>query len=288
MTSRRDAREQTRLWIGTSGWSYDHWRNLFYPEALPKKDWFAFFARHFRTVELNATFYRLFPETTFEKWASQAPEGFLYATKCWRVITHRKRLKNVRDEVNRCLARAAILGEHLGPLLVQLPPGLHRDDELLRQFLDLLNTARTALKPSLRIALEFRHASWFADETCALLTDANVALCLADMPGLDFPGVVTGDFVYVRFHGRPRRYRSSYGEKALREWRDRIRGLLNDGYDVYAYFNNDFDAHAVNDARRLAGMLAGWGFTAEACDPTAGGMLQRVRSLTSKPSEEKK
>jgi uncharacterized protein YecE (DUF72 family) len=241
--------------IGTSGWSYEHWQDSFYPRDLPKKDRFAYYTEHMPTVELNATFYHLFPEKTFQGWADKAPKGFIYAVKMWRRITHYKRLKQVDDDMLTFLTRAMLLDDHLGPVLIQLPPGLHRDDDLLKRFLSSLSEIQKSLHKKLRAAIEFRHASWFDEEVYRILENANAGLCLADMPKVQNPRRVTSDFSYVRFHGRPHLYQSLYSEEELAEWGGWLGEQLDAGRDAFVYFNNDFNAHAVLNARQLRDML---------------------------------
>lgn len=253
--AREHARRSGCSYVGTSGWSYDHWQGRFYPADLAKKSRFAFFAGQFKTVELNATFYRLFQESTFRKWADQAPDGFLYAVKLWRWITHRRRLVDTGDDLTTFLARAALLRDRLGPVLVQLPPGLHRDDALLSAFLADFAGAQEHLGKPIRVAFEFRHRSWFAEEVFDLLREAHAAFCIADMPKLAFPCRVTADFVYLRFHGAPDIYRSAYDEQTLARWAETLSAELRNGRDVFAYFNNDIDAHAVHNARQLRTLL---------------------------------
>lgn len=245
-----------RALVGTSGWSYDNWRERFYPADLPKKRWFEYFAQHFATVELNATFYRLFPATTFGRWSENAPPGFVYATKLWRVVTHRKRLVEVQEELEVFLERASELGATQGPLLVQLPPNLRRDDDRLAAFLDVLADARAQRRGELRVTMEFRHASWNDPAVFERLGAADVGLCLVDTLHLQFPQVVTTDFTYVRFHGREESYATLYSREQLRPWAAWVRRELAAGHDVYAYFNNDYNAHAVQNARDLVALLA--------------------------------
>lgn len=244
-----------KAYIGTSGWSYGDWAGRFYPAEVRKKDWFGYFARHFSTVELNATFYRLFPESTFEGWGNKAPKGFTYAVKMWRQVTHRKRLKNAGDQTQGVLERAALLGRHLGPVLVQLPPGLHRDDERLADYIEVLKEARRKIGKRFQFVVEFRHKSWLEDAVFSLLNRNHIALCLPDGLVSDVPKISTSYFTYVRFHGREDTYRTLYTESMLAEWARWMREQLADGIDVYAYFNNDYHAHAIQNARQLRKML---------------------------------
>ncbi len=242
--------------VGTSGWSYDHWKGCFYPDGLAKARWFEFFAGEFPTVELNATYYRLFPERTFASWEAKAPPGFVYAVKMWKRVTHDRRLREVEEPIADVLARAACLGDHLGPVLIQLPPSLRRDDALLDAFLELLVRVGDRSTGGLRATIEFRHESWFHEATCKRLWDAGVALCLFDSPRLDCPWTATADFVYVRFHGRPDLFASLYTHSMLQPWARWLGQQRDEGLDVYAYFNNDAHGHAITNARQLAEMLA--------------------------------
>jgi uncharacterized protein YecE (DUF72 family) len=247
--------KQGRALVGTSGYQYDHWRGLFYPEGLAKRNWFEHYLRHFSSVEVNATFYHLFKETTFEKWRSQAPEGFVYVLKLWRWITHRKRLHEAGEDILTFLSRALLLEDRLGAVLVQLPPGLHRHDERLQVFFDDWHRAERALKRPVRTALEFRHTSWFVPEVYAILRKHGAALCVADMPAINGYREVTADFIYLRLHGKPSLYYTLYSEEELGDWARWVRPFMLKGTDVYAYFDNDGDAHAVQNALQLKGML---------------------------------
>ena len=234
--------------IGTSGFSYRHWTGVFYPEDLPQKRWLEFYAELFDTVELNVTFYRLPTEAAFRAWAERVPAGFLYAVKLSRYITHLKRLHDARESLDLFLSRTRLLGEHLGVILVQLPPGLHRNVPLLDQFLD-------ACDPTVRWAVEFRHASWLHDETYDALSRHRAALCIHDLLP-DHPRIVTADFTYARFHGVDQRYGGSYSEEGLRGWAKQMRAWRENGLDVFAYFNNDVQGYAVQNARTMREMLS--------------------------------
>jgi uncharacterized protein YecE (DUF72 family) len=237
----RAAAGAARLRVGTSGWQYRHWRGVLYPEHLPVRRWLEHYAARFDTVEINNTFYHLPAAATFDAWRARAPRGFCYALKLSRYATHVRRLREPRAPVTRFLARAARLGRHLGPILVQLPPRWGVDPARLAGFLRVAPRAR-------RWALEFRDPSWLCAPVYELLRAHGAALCVHDLiPG--HPREVTADFVYLRFHGTA--YGGSYSPQALAAWARRIRAYLERGLDVYAYFNNDRDGWAVVNARAL-------------------------------------
>jgi uncharacterized protein YecE (DUF72 family) len=232
--------------IGTSGWHYNHWMRRFYPEDLPKSKWLQYYARQFDTVEINNTFYQLPKEVSIKRWRELAPKGFLYTVKANRYITHIKRLKDTSEELNRFFERIDLLKEKLGPILYQLPPSMHKDLDLLEAFIKLLTEKCPAV-------FEFRHESWYSEDTYALLNKYNAAFCTHDLPGKQSPRIVAGDIVYVRFHGTTGRYSGNYSKSALREWADWIKDNLKGIRAVYAYFNNDY---AINNAKTLRELLS--------------------------------
>jgi uncharacterized protein YecE (DUF72 family) len=236
--------------IGTSGWHYNHWQKRFYPGGLPKNKWLLHYAQTFDSVEINNTFYQLPKPATIERWYTQASEDFRYAVKANRYITHIKKLRNPVDEIQRFLTSVEVLKEKLGPILFQLPPGLHQDIGLLGDFLKLLPGQNQKV-------FEFRHKSWYEEGTFELLKEFNTAFCIHDMPGAQTPKVLTADFVYIRFHGQTERYSSSYSDRALREWAEWIQDNAGKIKAVYAYFNNDAEANAVKNAKRLKKLLVG-------------------------------
>lgn len=238
-----------RVFIGTSGYAYPHWRGPFYPERLPQREWLGFYADHFETVELNNPFYRLPKAKTFRSWRAAVPKGFVFSVKASRYITHVKKLAAPAQPLRLLLGRARALGPALGPLLFQLPPGWGPNLERLDRFLETLSRQR--MVPALRAVVEVRHPGWTEREVFTRLEKAGVALCLADWPGLPVSAPLTADFVYLRRHGAGIRYGGSYPEATLREDARLVRGWLREGRDVYVYFNNDEAAFAVRDARRL-------------------------------------
>ena len=233
-----------KYYIGTSGWVYPHWREVFYPPKLAQSKWLEFYTRHFSTVELNTSFYRLPTEKAFSNWRDNSPDDFVYAVKVSRFITHIKRLKDVEEPIETFLGRARHLEEKLGPLLYQLPPNMRRNDERLDAFLSLLPREH-------RHVVEFRHESWLDEEVFAILRRHHVGFCVFDMPGLACPLVSTADFAYIRFHGSSGLYSSCYREEELERWAKRI-ALLGENLDaVYIYFNNDAEGFAIRNARTL-------------------------------------
>jgi uncharacterized protein YecE (DUF72 family) len=234
--------------VGCSGWVYKHWRGIFYPEGLPQKRWFERYAEDFDTVEINASFYRIPLSSTFEGWRHKAPEGFRYALKVNRFITHLKKLVGVEEALNDFVALARRLEGSLGPLLYQLPPSLKLDLDRLEQFLRLL-------PEDLSNVFEFRNKSWYVPETYALLDRYAASFCIHDMPGSKTERVATGRIAYVRFHGGEGKYWGRYSDEALLNWSDWILDQSSSGRSVWCYFNNDIRGHAIHDAQTLKSMV---------------------------------
>ena len=241
-----------RALVGCSGWSYRDWRGVVYPRELPARRWFEWYAERFDSVELNNTFYRLPAASAVDGWAAQAPPDFVFAVKVGQFGSHRMKLRDARSWLPRHLERVERLGGSLGPNLVQLPPRWRRDVGRLDEFLD-------AAPRRHRWALEVRDASWLHDDVFAVLQRHGAALCLHDLLP-EHPWVRTADFTYVRFHGpdaRRHAYAGAYTGRRLWRTAHRLRDWLDEGTDVYAYFNNDIGGHAVADARWLRKRLAG-------------------------------
>jgi uncharacterized protein YecE (DUF72 family) len=238
--------------IGTSGFTYAHWRAPVYRNA-PQSRWLELYAAEFPTVEINATFYRLPRPAVVEHWAQRVPDGFVFAIKVSRYLTHIRRLENVADGVERLrrlLAPLAAAGR-LGPWLWQLPPGFTRDDKRLETTLALL--------PPGRHAFEFRDPSWFCPPVLRLLERAGACLVIGDAPTRPYQTLdATTDWRYLRFHHGAHGRRGNYAERELATWAERIDGWARDG-DVYAYFNNDWEAFAVRNARDLRRRVAARG-----------------------------
>jgi uncharacterized protein YecE (DUF72 family) len=232
-----------RIRVGTSGWSYPAWRGPFYPPDLRQKDWLAYYAAHFPTAEINATFYRLPSQATVAAWREATPADFVFAWKASRFITQAKKLRDPEEPLARVFAPMSALGPKRGPTLFQLPPSLHLDLPRLAQFLARL--------PPGRHTIEFRHPSWYAEATLALLAEHDIALCISDHADAPAPWVKTAGFVYVRGHGPTGRYAGTYPDATLEFWAGHISRWAAEGHDIYVYFDNDIGAAAPGDALRL-------------------------------------
>ena len=243
-----------QILIGTSGWTYTSWKGTFYPEDLPSARFLEFYTKSFPTTEVNYSFYHLPKPATYEKWAVQATEGFIFAVKASRLITHTKRLAGVEEPWRGFLQNAQSLGPHLGPILFQFPASFRCDHARLAGFLKMARTVAPGAD-RLRLVFEFRHEFWFSDEVYRLLSCHGAALCIADSNKYPRREVTTANFAYVRFHGRARLFASDYTKAELVEEAKKMRRLLKRGDDVYVYFNNDAEGHAVANARTLTEMM---------------------------------
>jgi uncharacterized protein YecE (DUF72 family) len=243
-------RHRGRARVGSSGWVYKDWRGLVYPEKLPQRRWFEHYATLFDTVEINNTFYRLPPVGTVDTWAQQAPTGFVYALKLGAFGSHRMKLRDAQSWLPNHLDRAERLGPSLGPTLVQLPPHWKRNVERLDEFLSVAPRR-------LRWAIELREPSWLHDDVFDVLRRHGAALCLHDLLP-KHPRILTADWTYARFHGPQaldQPYVGRYGSQGLRTIAAHLSTWLDEGCDVYAYFNNDYQGDAVADGQWLQSRL---------------------------------
>ncbi len=257
------------MWIGTSGWQYRHWRPGFYA-GVPSRRWLAHYTEHFATVELNGSFYRLPDRSRFELWAGGLPEGFLMAVKMSRYLTHVRRLASPAEPVRRFMDAVSGLGDHLGPILLQLPPTLPADAGLLAGCLAEFARFPAPGAPGpgrdpagrLRIAVEPRHPSWWTAQIRDVLTAHGAALCWADRRGRPAgPLWRTADGGYLRFHEGTAQPWPRYGRQALRSWAGRLAETWPGEADVYVYFNNDPGGAAVADSIAFGRLAARAGLT---------------------------
>jgi uncharacterized protein YecE (DUF72 family) len=235
--------------IGCSGWTYKDWKGPFYPADLKDADRLAFYQTRFSTTEINASFYRVPQEAAVRNWAAKAPPGFIFAWKASRFITHNKKLKDCEESLAFILDRMRPLGEE-GPILFQLPPGLHLNLERLATFVGWLPKGR-------RATFEFRHDSWYVAEVYELLADNNLSLCISDHHAAPSPWIATASYVYVRGHGPGGRYHGTYSDEQLDGWAEHIRRWRSEHREVFSYFDNDIKSAAPADAARLIGRLDG-------------------------------
>lgn len=287
-----------KVYIGTSGWMYDDWSfdstqdklNYFYPPKLPKKKWLEYYSQHFKTVEINATFYHSMKPATFENWAKTVPGGFVFAVKASRFITHIKRLAPSKESLETFFESVSELGNKLGPILFQCPPRWKVDEKRLEDFLvncsrltdfDTGSSYSDPVSEELprwtsKLAFEFRDPSWFSDSVYKVLAKYNCALVIAESGGY-WPSfatseakameakkasagkaseeVITADFTYIRFHGEGGSYATSYTDNELKIWAQKIKKWQRQGIDVYAYFNNDVSAFAIENAKSLINLV---------------------------------
>ncbi len=229
--------------IGTSGWVYKEWTGPFYPKDLKAADRLAYISARFPTLEINGSFYRMPNQGAVAAWREGTPDDFVFAWKASRFLSHMKRLEDPDEPLAYMMSRAEVLGPKLGPILVQLPPNMKRDDDRLDGFLK-------ALPAGPRFSIEFRSPDWYEAPVLARLRDANVALCISDHHHAPAPWEATADFVYLRGHGPGGRYFGSYPHAELDTWAKRIADW-RDQHDVFAYFDNDIGTAAPGDAQRL-------------------------------------
>jgi uncharacterized protein YecE (DUF72 family) len=253
------------VFLGTSGYSYGHWRGgVFYPRSMPQRLELTFYAREFGTVEINNTFYRMPEEPTFESWRERTPEGFVFAVKASRFITHIKRLRDCEEPLERLLQRARGLGDKLGPCLFQLPPRANIPEERLEHFLAAL--AERLGKGELA-CVEMRDPSALTERALRALERHEIALCWPFGPRAPLaPERLTGPFAYVRMHeGRGQDGR--FTDEEIEDLARRVQRVREERLPVYVYFNNDWRAHAIEDARRLRALLLGTGRPASPVAP---------------------
>jgi uncharacterized protein YecE (DUF72 family) len=241
-----------KYYLGTSGWYYAHWAERFYPSDLPRGEWLQYYSKRFDTVEVNASFYRLPSESMVRGWREKTPEGFVFAFKGSRVVTHLKKLRGVEEFLQRFYGRIELVGEKLGVVLWQLPPSLGVDVGLLESFVAGLNR-------EIPQVVEFRNASWFTEDVYRVLERFEVGLCVVSSPSMPVVVRVTAPVAYVRWHGASVLYGSRYSLAEMEAWAGVLAGLH--ARDVFGYFNNDACAYAPQNCvelrealgRRLAG-----------------------------------
>lgn len=226
------------IWVGTSGFQYPEWKGTFYPETLSTAKMLPFYASHFSTTEINYSFYRIPSEKTLVNWAAATPQQFRFSMKAPQEITHRRKLRDCTEVLGRFCEVLKALGTKLGLVLFQLPPFLRNDTALLKDFL-------ATLPAGVRSTFEFRHASWFNDETFAALKSSNVALCIADTENSTTPIVTTADFGYLRLRN------PAYKNSEIKRWGREIIKQHVSWKESYIYFRHEETGTGPKFARQL-------------------------------------
>lgn len=246
-----------KVFLGTSGWQYSSWWGKFYPQSLKSKDLLSFYCQHFNAVEINTSFYHLTKKQTFEKW-QQAVKGkdFLFATKLYRLFTHFKKLKLEKEDekiLAQFLENCSALKEKLGPILIQLPPSFS-DQKLLEKFLKKIKKiSKKIFKKIPKFALEVRNKKLLKKSVYKMLKKEKIIFVISDSPRWETDFVKTTDSVYVRFHGKPKLFASKYSKEQLKEFAQKLKKLKPKV--LYAFFNNDFEGYAVENAKEFKKLL---------------------------------
>lgn len=239
-----------KAYVGTSGWNYKHWKEVFYPEDLPQSQWLDYFKDHLNTVEINNTFYNAPKKKTFESWRDTVPDDFAFSVKANRYITHMKKLKDPEDTLNS-LEFYDALKNKIKTVLIQLPPNWKLNEKRLQNFVE-------ALPEKFLYTMEFRDKSWINESTEKILSNHNIAFCIYELAGYESPDIVTADFVYIRLHGpEKQKYKGKYSGEQLKNWAVRINKWTKKDLDVYLYFDNDEQGFAVQNAMELNKLLNG-------------------------------
>ncbi|MDB5252222.1 MAG: hypothetical protein JWP27_1391 [Flaviaesturariibacter sp.] len=242
---------QPSLHIGTSGWSYRHWKDLFYPPKLRSADWFRYYASQFDSSEINNSFYSLPKPPTVERWAAEAPPGFVFCPKMSRYLTHMKKLRDPEEPLQRFFTVFEPLRRLLGPVLIQLPHMVSFRYDIAEAFFENLLLYRPA-----SFVLEIRHDTWLQEQALTLMAKYDIGLVISQSDGIfPYSEMVTASHVYLRFHGPRELYASRYSDEMLAAYARKMEGWMAEGHQVWAYFNNDIHGFAFDDARRLRGMI---------------------------------
>ena len=242
----------TNIHIGTSGWSYRHWREIFYPKGVKPADYVSYYAQHFSTTEINTTFYHLPRLSTVQNWSDKVPHSFRFSIKMSRFLTQTKRLKEPEEPLERFFAAIEPVRHLCGMILLQLPPSLSFGYDRADYLFSLLKKEYKQY----RFALEVRHHSWLEVDAISLLTKYDIAFVISQSANkFPYAEMITAKNIYVRFHGPDALYASSYSDESLHYYAARFLHWQKEGYKVWAYFNNDINGHAIANANTLQTIL---------------------------------
>lgn len=238
--------------IGTSGWSYRHWKNIFYPPGLTSGNWLTYYARYFDVTEINGSFYRLPSVETVHDWMRKVPPHFLFCPKMSRFLTHMKKLLHPEESMEKFFEVFEPMKNRMGPVLLQLPPGFRFDYDRAEYFYRLTREKYRGYE----FVMEVRHESWLQDNSLTLMSKYDIGLVISQS-GNEFPysEMVTARNIYLRLHGPAELYASSYDDSVLQGFVQKIRNWTEEGNVVWVFFNNDIHGHAIENARTMKQML---------------------------------
>lgn len=239
--------------IGTSGWSYKHWKGIFYPNEMSPADYIGFYANHFSVSELNGSFYKLPTQKTVQQWLTKVPDDFLFCPKMSRYLTHMKKLHDPEEPLQRFFNIFEPVKERLGPILIQLPDNVRFNEAVVTPFYELLHSDYA----DYRFAMEVRDASWFSEESLSLMKKHKVTLVFAQSGRFPYYEEITAKDIFIRFHGPDSLYSSSYSDDVLREYASKFCEWVRQGHHVWAFFNNDVGGHALHNGAKLKQLVAG-------------------------------
>lgn len=237
--------------VGTSGWSYKHWKGGFYPQTLKPGEYLSFYAGHFKVTEINSSFYRLPLAATLDNWKEQVPDDFIFCPKMSRFLSHMKKLNDPEEPLQRFFRLFEGMKEQIGPVLIQLPANAGFKAATERRFYEILQQ----YYPEYSFALEVRHDSWFSEESLDLMRQYNIAMVIAQSDRFPYHELITATDIYFRFHGPGELYASSYPTETLQEYAAKFKNWANDGHRVWVFFNNDVNLHAIHNAKKLISFL---------------------------------
>src|SRR5829696_1921950 len=243
---------EKRIHIGTSGWSYKHWRNIYYPAKLASSKWLPFYAQSFSSTEINGSFYRLPSQETVIKWMEQVPKNFVFCPKMSRYLTHMKKLNDPEEPLERFFGIFEPMKKRMGPVLIQLPPMLKFNYDTADYFFSLLKKQYRGYQ----FVVEIRHTTWLEEDSLTLMPKYDIGFVISQSHN-EFPYLeaITAKNIYVRFHGPKELYASPYTDEMLNDFAKKFRRWVKEGHTIWAYFNNDVYGYAIEDAKRLMKMV---------------------------------
>lgn len=236
------------IYIGTSGFYYKHWKGLFYPEDLQKKEYLNFYSKNFKALELNITFYRLPNENTIKNWVSQTPDNFSFVCKIWRRISHLKKLNNIEDDLKYFSNLMKYFGKKLKALLLQLPPSFKFNKEKILKFKKIYDL-------EIPLVIEGRNKTFFESSSIDFFYQNKLSLSSIDSPNFKEKYFYTANPFYLRLHGSKSLYSSIYTKEELKKAIDFIKTNVPSDSDVFIFFNNDFNCYAIQNAKEILDMI---------------------------------